>query len=46
MQVGVAVMRSFQTVGDEDKANVAEKFAKTLHDDWGVGFSECNNGED
>ena len=39
-------MRSFQTVGDEDKAAVAERFARALHDDWGVGDKECNNGED
>ncbi len=28
----------------EDAAGAAQNFAKQLHDSWGVGDKECNNG--
>lgn len=42
MQVAVALMRQMRTTGDP--AEYAETFARSLHDRWGVGSSECNNG--
>ncbi|KAG2431742.1 hypothetical protein HXX76_009238 [Chlamydomonas incerta] len=41
-QVAVALMRQMRTTGDP--AEYAETFARSLHDRWGVGSSECNNG--
>jgi len=43
-QVGVAVMQSFEPEWHRDAARTAETFAKALHDRWGVGRRECNNG--
>ncbi len=28
----------------DDEESMAEKFAKTLMDNWGVGYAGCNNG--
>ena len=46
MQVAVAVMKSFQRAPDgaEDAGAAAGALAKALHDAWGVGLSECDNG--
>jgi uncharacterized protein len=44
IQVAVAVMKSFADVGGKEKAAIAASMAKSLHDSWGVGHKECNNG--
>ncbi|KAG1655863.1 hypothetical protein FOA52_012513 [Chlamydomonas sp. UWO 241] len=43
-QVAVAVMQSFESLTFESKAAAAERIASALHDSWGVGMAECNNG--
>ena len=43
-QVAVAVMRKMKVDQDQQPAEVAKTFAKTLHARWGVGLSECDNG--
>lgn len=41
-QLAVAVFRSMAGTGDLDAR--VKKFAKALHDRWGVGDAECQNG--
>ena len=43
-QIGVAVMKKMRGVPDESIAVTAENFAKHLHDRWGVGNAECDDG--
>lgn len=43
-QVAVAVMRTMDVPSGQDAAAEAQLFAKALHDAWGVGLRECNNG--
>lgn len=43
IQVAVALMRAFNAQGDSDDV-AAEKFAKALHKNWGVGRQACQNG--
>lgn len=42
VQVAVALMRGMVFTGDAGVA--AGKFARRLHDLWGVGDARCNNG--
>ena len=44
MQVAVAIMRKFVMEPGMDANVAAERFAKQLHDSWGVGDPACNNG--
>lgn len=37
-------MKSMRVADGETPASQAAKFAEQLHDDWGVGDEECNNG--
>ncbi len=37
-------MRAFKEVPGQDKAATAASMAKGLHDAWGVGDEQCNNG--
>lgn len=39
-------MRKFQDVRGVEPEEAAERFAKRLHDTWGVGDPACNNGAD
>lgn len=43
VQVAVALMQKMQNPGSDASAS-AERFAKALHDAWGVGHQACNNG--
>lgn len=43
-QIGVAVLNRMRSIQDESVAESAEKFAKHLHDSWGVGHSGCDDG--
>ena len=45
-QVSVAVIRKMDRVlvRSLGKENAASIFAKKLHDSWGVGHAECNDG--
>eukprot|EP01124_Arcella_intermedia_P002177 TRINITY_DN111_c0_g1_i1.p1 TRINITY_DN111_c0_g1~~TRINITY_DN111_c0_g1_i1.p1 ORF type:complete len:404 (+),score=78.85 TRINITY_DN111_c0_g1_i1:681-1892(+) len=43
-QLGVALMNKFHIPREEDAPTAARHFAKDLHDKWGVGHVDCNNG--
>lgn len=43
-QVAVAVLHRMDTRKHADKAAAAKHFARTLHDQWGVGNPSCQNG--
>lgn len=43
-QIGVAVLNRMRSHSDESVAETAEKFAKHLHDSWGVGNAGCDDG--
>lgn len=54
VQIGIAVISSFNEYS-YDKSNtqlnkrlttsqMAEKYAKSIHDQWGIGDADCNNG--
>lgn len=43
-QVAVALMQRMAMAPAQDPAEAAQSFAKALHDDWGVGDVQCNNG--
>eukprot|EP00951_Prasinocladus_malaysianus_P045543 scaffold607966_cov55-Prasinocladus_malaysianus.AAC.1 len=44
-QVAVAVIEQMDpSYAGTDLARAAEKFARKIHDIWGVGDAECNNG--
>ena len=43
-QVAVAVMRSFKGRWGEEPEQTAQRMAKALHSDWGVGLAACDNG--
>lgn len=43
-EVAVAVMQKMRVDPGKQPAEVAKKFAKTLHARWGVGNSACDNG--
>lgn len=43
-QIGVAVLNRMRSNSDESVAKTAEKFAKHLHDSWGVGNAGCDDG--
>ena len=43
-QIGVAVLNRMRSDSDESVAERAEKFAKHLHDSWGVGNAGCDDG--
>lgn len=44
VQVAVAIFYSMATNGISDKEKRAYQFAKDLHDRWGVGDVDCQNG--
>lgn len=37
-------MERMATAPGQDPAEAAQSFAKALHDAWGVGDAQCNNG--
>ncbi|KAF6250917.1 TLP18.3, Psb32 and MOLO-1 founding proteins of phosphatase-domain-containing protein [Scenedesmus sp. NREL 46B-D3] len=43
-QVAVALMHKMDHAKHADKAATAKAFARALHDAWGVGDPECQNG--
>ena len=43
-QIGVAVMKKMRPIPGKSIAVTAEKFAKHLHDRWGVGKVGCDDG--
>lgn len=43
-QVAVALMKRFAPTPGVSADARAHRFAKRLHDDWGVGQAGCNNG--
>jgi uncharacterized membrane protein YgcG len=43
-QVAVAIMHKMDRAKHADKAATAKAFARALHDAWGVGNPECQNG--
>lgn len=43
-QIGVAILNRMRSISGESVAETAEKFAKYLHDSWGVGHSGCDDG--
>jgi len=44
-QVGVALVETMSKHGwDGSKDSSSRGFAKQLHDQWGVGYSDCNSG--
>lgn len=43
-QIGVAVLNRMRDIPGESVAETSEKFAKHLHDSWGVGHAGCNDG--
>lgn len=43
-EVGIAVVKSMELEEDENAAENAERFAKYLHDNWGIGKELCNDG--
>lgn len=43
-QVAVAVFHKMSGAKHSDKAVEARDFARALHDRWGVGKAECQNG--
>ncbi|WIA12293.1 hypothetical protein OEZ85_012349 [Tetradesmus obliquus] len=43
-QVAVALMHKMDHAKHADKAATTQAFAKALHDAWGVGNPECQNG--
>jgi hypothetical protein len=44
LQVAVAVFHRMSTAKHGDKAVAAQEFARALHDRWGVGNPDCQNG--
>jgi Modulator of levamisole receptor-1 len=44
LQVAVALMERMAIAPGQDPAAAAQSFAKDLHDAWGVGDAQCNNG--
>lgn len=43
-QVALAIMQKINIASTVTPADAARTFAQSLHDAWGVGFAECNNG--
>jgi uncharacterized membrane protein YgcG len=43
-QVAVALMHRLEVGGADTAATAAAAFARALHDAWGVGSAECDNG--
>jgi hypothetical protein len=43
-QVAVAVFHRMNLAKHQDKAAAAQHFARVLHDSWGVGNPDCQNG--
>lgn len=43
-QIGVAVLHRMSRIPGESVEETAEKFAKHLHDSWGVGHAGCDDG--
>ena len=43
-QIGVAVLKKMLRIPGESVKETAEKFAKHLHDSWGVGHAGCDDG--
>lgn len=43
-QVAVAVMRKFVSRPERSTGDAGLDFAKHLHDKWGVGHANCNDG--
>lgn len=46
-EFGIAVISSFQDYGYYsyyDKASLAKKYAKSIHDQWGIGRKDINDG--
>jgi hypothetical protein len=43
-QVAVAVFHRMNLAKHQDKAAAAQHFARALHDSWGVGNPDCQNG--
>lgn len=44
LQVAVAVFHRMDLSKHADKATTAQRFARALHDSWGVGNPDCQNG--
>lgn len=44
LQVAVAVFHRMDLSRHADKATAAQRFARVLHDSWGVGNPDCQNG--
>lgn len=43
-QIAVAVLKGMRSTANESVPETAEKFAKHLHDRWGVGNTGCDDG--
>lgn len=43
-EIGVALVKNMDYSEGETSAESAQRFAKFLHNDWGVGKRECNDG--
>ena len=43
-QIGIAILKRMRHISGESLEETAENFARHLHDSWGVGHAECNDG--
>jgi len=43
-QIGVAIIKKLSDYGYDSSFDDAKKFAKSIHDSWGVGYSDCQSG--
>lgn len=43
-EIGIAFIDAMNIMSSEEKEAAARRFAKNLHDSWGVGNKDCNNG--
>ena len=43
-QIGVAVLKKMRDFPGQSVEETAEKFTKHLHDSWGVGHTDCDDG--